>query len=262
MPIFVKLNFCLFLNKNPHHVVKLITWNFGVLMRKIFIFIVNFFLITGCATSSSHKPKPSFPRLDSARTDNSVESLDEELSQLENIRDEDMEPYLAQKGVIFGKTVFEGVLKTSYVKLRFEGVDENDYKYDLYIGDKASQASFLWDVKVVQPGYFFIELPAGAYKIKSIAIPVGSTVAEEVADIDVVVTSASVAYVGTLTAVGTRERIRLGGVPVIRPGFEYQLSVLDHFMEAEKIFSDRFPLFEGKIIRSILKVNPVPGVEQ
>lgn len=235
------------------------------MVQSVFLAMLVLFL-SGCATTA---PGPIsvdavLPDLavSSARSGESSEDrLVSGSPQLENINDEAMETYVEKKGVIFGKTYFEGVLKTSYVKLHFEGKGENAYQYEFYIGDKAQQASFLWDVKTVKPGYFFVELPAGVYKITSIAIPVGSTIAEEAMNIDVVVNPGAVTYVGTLNAIGTKERIRLGGLPVIRPGFEYEYLVVDEREDAQKVFRERFAAYQGEIMVSLMLVNPVaePG---
>jgi hypothetical protein len=234
----------------------------SLVIQSVFL-AISFLFLSGCATTA---PGPiggdavlPDTAVSSAGYGESAEDLFVSGSpQLENINDEAMETYVEKKGVIFGKTYFEGVLETSYVKLHFEGKGENAYQYEFYVGDKARQASFLWEVKTVKPGYFFVELPAGDYKITSIAIPVGSTMAEEAMDIDVVVNPGAVTYVGTLNAIGTKERIRLGGLPVIRPGFEYESLVVDEREEAQKVFRERFAAYQGEIMVSLMVANPVP----
>lgn len=236
------------------------------MMRRLsFMFLI--LSLVGCASHSANmgtlKSSPSYGVNEDQTLNPPVEDVNSvtEPSPLHNVEESKIDDKEAPKGVIFGKTFFEGLLKTSYVKLRFEALDESGYGYDLYLGDKARQASFLWDVKTIEPGYFFIELPVGKYKIRSISIPVGSTVAEEPADLDVVVTKDEVTYVGTIQAVGTKERIRLGGVPVIRPGFEYSISVQDDSAEAKALFHERFAAFEGDIQTSLIHINPLPVKE-
>lgn len=171
----------------------------------------------------------------------------------EAIEEEDIE--MVTSGLSFGKTDFQGVLKTSYVRLSI--IDRSDAKkvYHLYIGDKPSHKTFLWQGKTVEPGYFFIDLPQGEYKINAIAIPVGSAMAVEAADMDFSVELDSITYLGTLSVTGTKEKVRLGGVPVIKPGFEYTVQILDERDEAVEELLTRLPHNERKINFSLIQIR-------
>ncbi len=148
-------------------------------------------------------------------------------------------------GMIFAKTDFQGIVKTSYVQLSI--IDQADERktYQLYIGDKARQKGLPWKVKTVKPGYFFIELPAGSYRIDSISIPVSTTVASEPMHITFDVQEDKIIYVGTLKIVGTKEKIRLGGMPLLKPGFEYTAELIDERREAFRELRQRFPDVRG-----------------
>ena len=164
-------------------------------------------------------------------------------------------------GTVFSKTFFEGVVQTSFVQLLI--VDEADptKTYRLYIGDKTRQKSVLWDVQTVQPGYFFIELPAGSYRIQSISIPVGSTMAMEEMNATFNVDADKTVYLGTLRVVGKKEKIKLGGVPLIKPGFEYTAEVVDERTAALKEFRVRYPDLKDNIEVKLMKINPPVGNE-
>lgn len=208
-------------------------------------------LLSGCTTV-----RPSLS--DQAKDAEMIQAeVTEEASQspttaLGNIDEEDMEEYEEPKGVIFAKTDFQGVLKTSYVKLSMFSTQEEGREYQIYIGDKAEQKPLDFDVKTVQPGYFFIELPAGEYNISSVSIPVGSTTATEEIDITFTVVPESITYTGTLNIVGTKERIKLGGVPVIKPGFEYTAEIFDEEQEARAAFEQKYPKVTRKIIKELM----------
>lgn len=145
-------------------------------------------------------------------------------------------------GIVFAKTVFEGLLEASYVELGI--IDQSDpaKTYKLRIGEKANPTSFPWNFQTVKPGYFFIDLPPGNYRIESIAIPVGTgtTLAMEPMDIAFIVEESKAVYLGTLKVFGIKEKIRLGGVPVLKPGFEYRAEVLNEQEEAMVIFRQRY----------------------
>ena len=161
-----------------------------------------------------------------------------------------------KRNLVFAKTNFEGILKTPYVKLRFEGEGKDTRHFYLHIEENPGERSLLWDDKTVKPGYFFIELPAGPYKISSIAIPVGSTLAEEGTRISFEVIPGSVCYIGTLYVVGTKEKIKLGGVPVIKPGFEYEAEVLDEREEGFFAFRSRYPNVPVDLCVQLMQLAP------
>ncbi len=158
-------------------------------------------------------------------------------------------------GFVFAKTIFEGVLKTNYVRLKFVNADHPERTYELHIGEKEPQLPFAFNVKTVNPGYFYIELPAGKYQITSVSIPVGSATATEDINISFEVLPEQINYLGTLSLVGTKERIKLGGVPVIRPGFEYEAAVLNEFDEGVASFQQRFPNLQGTVSNQLMSLN-------
>ena len=181
------------------------------------------------------------------------EEAEKKMSELGNIEQEAIQEYEEDKGVIFAKTDFLGVLKTRFVRLFFEHTGNEEHKFQLNIGEAINQGTLPWKVKTVEPGYFFIELPAGDYKITSISIPVGTTLATEEVNIDVKVLPNAITYIGTLKVIGTKERIKLGGVPVIRPGFEYILEILDEHEEGLEQFKQRYPDVKNDIKTELMQ---------
>ena len=176
-------------------------------------------------------------------------------AQLANMEEQEMEKFVSKKGVIFAKTDFQGVLNTSYVTLFIEDTEDPFHKFELHVGEKTPSATFPWEVKIVKPGYFFIELPAGQYKIFSISIPVGSTLATEESHIYFDVLPDIITYVGTLRIVGTKEKIKLGGVPVIKPGFDYSAQVVDEQREGLAIFKERYPGVPSQIQVKLMEIK-------
>ncbi|MDZ4242794.1 MAG: hypothetical protein U1D99_08200 [Candidatus Omnitrophota bacterium] len=164
--------------------------------------------------------------------------------------------------MIFAKTEFEGVVKASYIKLSI--IDQKDpaKTYDLVIGDKTRQQEFPWNSETVRPDYFFIELPMGSYRIRSLSIPVGSTMATEDMDVAFEVRPEKIIYLGTLKVTGTKETVKLGGVPVLKPGFEYTIHILNEQPEAFNEFYKRFPnlprSLDVQLMKDLRQANP-PG---
>ena len=115
-------------------------------------------------------------------------------------------------------------------------------------------------MQTVKPGYFFVDLPPGQYRIKAITIPVGTTLATELMDITFAVTEGKVAYLGTLKVVGVNEKIKLGGVPIIRPGFEYSVYVVDERAEAAVERRGRFPEDPREVVFDLMKVHAVSNI--
>jgi len=154
---------------------------------------------------------------------------------------------------VFGKTIFKGVLKTSYVKLSFVDLRDENKKYHLYIGDKFGSKLLPWETKTVEPGYFFLDLPVSRYRIYSISIPVGSSIATE--DMDIIFSNegGKVTYIGTLEVNGVGEKIKFGGIPLLIPGFDYVMDVLDEHQEALREFQVRFPLNQQKVSINLMK---------
>ncbi len=151
------------------------------------------------------------------------------------------------QGIVFGKTIFSGVLKADYVKLSMTKLEDESVKFYLIIGDKLGPALLPWNSKSVEPGYFFLEMPAGGYRIDAISIPVGSTLATEETDLFFYVTPNGVTYIGTLAVVGTGEKVKFGGLPLLVPGFDYQIDIWDERAEANRQFHIKYPLVNKPI---------------
>lgn len=156
-------------------------------------------------------------------------------------------------GIIFGKADFQGVLKVEYVKLLI--IDENnpDKKYELFFGDKDEPQLLFGQTSFVEPKYFFLELPASKYKITSISIPVGTTLATEKTDIAFTVEKETVIYLGTLRVTGTDQKIRFGLVPLLSPGFDYKIDIINEKEEAIKEFKGKYPLIKRDVQVSLMK---------
>ncbi len=219
------------------------------MIRKYFP-LVLILLLCGCATTQ----KSSRAIKNNQQTTPPFSSPDTS-PQLQNVAGETLEEYALKKGVVFAKTDFQGVLEATYVKLLIESADDQGQKFQLYIGDKNQQKAFAWDVQTVKPGYFFIELPYGAYKISSISIPVGSTLATEKLDVKFDVLPDAIAYMGTLRMVGTKEKIKLGGLPVIQPGFEFTTEIINDEAEGKTVFHQNYPNSTSPIVVRLMKIN-------
>jgi len=198
-------------------------------------------------TEVEEKTPPEKDLIETTPRDSSLKQQD--------VKEGEIEKAEVKKGLIFAKTDFQGVLQTSFVKLFFENQENSQYKFQLHIGEKSRVTAFSWDVKIVQPGYFFIELPAGSYRITSVSIPVGSTMATEDIDINLEVVPDKAVYIGTLKLVGTKEKIKLGGVPVIKPGFEYTAFVIDEREEGFAAFRQNYPNAPNEIEINLMKLN-------
>lgn len=222
-------------------------------MKKHFISLLSLIFIYGCTASSTpgFKIKEKYEPLPESQISTSKEAA------LKNIGQKDLRKMGLERGVVFAKTDFQGVLKTTYVRLSLAHQEDTTKAFQLTIADKSKESAFPWDVAPVEPGYFYIELPAGKYKIVSISIPVGSTLASEPVDIEFEVLPKTVVYLGTLKVIGTKERIKLGGIPVIKPGFEYTVEVSDEQKEALTTFRSRYPAIRLPIKLQLMKVNPL-----
>jgi hypothetical protein len=174
---------------------------------------------------------------------------------IQNVKDKALKSYVQKKGVVFAKVDFQGVLKAAYVKLLFDGQGEHAQRFYLQIEDNPGEYPLWGKGKTVKPGYFFIELPSGSYKISSLSIPVGSTLATEPIDISFEVIPNTVVYMGTLRVVGTKEKIKLGGLPVIQPGFEYEAEILDEREEGVFAFHQRYPNTSVDIRTQIMGIH-------
>ena len=224
--------------------------------KSVYLYPLIILFLTGCATTQQEEVPVGF--------DNEIQEfvpkvvipeIPDPSPELQNVDEEVMEEYVEQNGVVFAKTEFEGVLKTSFVRLKIEDKANPERSYQLHIGEKAADNQFPWSVKTVNPGYFYIELPEGDYTITSISIPVGSTTAEEPLDIRFNVQPNGIVYLGTLRMVGTKEKIKLGGeLPLIKPGFEFEAEVKNEFEEAKQALHERFPNVPKDITPQIMQL--------
>lgn len=155
-------------------------------------------------------------------------------------------------GVVFGRAQFEGLLQTKYVRLIFVDISDPQKRFQIVIGDSEESNPLL------EEGYFFVELPVGSYRFSAVAIPVGSTQAVEEIDVRFDVVEKKVSYLGTLKLTGTKERVRLGGLPVIRPGFEYTYQIVDERQEATKAFMRQYPSFPSEMIFRLMHAPKQP----
>ena len=64
-------------------------------------------------------------------------------------------------------------------------------------------------------------------------------------------------YLGTLKVLGINEKVKLGGVPIIRPGFEYAAQVVDERNEAISELRLRFPNEERKVVINLMQVHAI-----
>lgn len=232
------------------------------MIKKIFILVTGLSVLIGCASTRNTARKSD--TLDLQTNEKRAETVPEEievLPDLQNIKDEELEQYVQKKGVIFAKTDFQGLMKTRYVKFLFVDQEDPTHKFQLHIGESTGQTKFPWDVKTVKPGYFFVELPAGKYTISEVTIPVGSTTATEKMNVRLEVIPDAICYVGTLKMVGTKERIKLGGVPVIKPGFEFTVDILDEREEGAAAFSQNYPNFPHGVTIKLMEINTISAEE-
>ncbi len=224
-------------------------------MRKLLAFVILSILCMGCVTLRKvDVPEQPLEKIVEEKPEAAFEDV-EAPAELQNIKGEELEEYVQKKGVIFAKTDFGGLLETRYVKFLFEDQNDPEHKFQLHIGEPSGQKTSPWKVETVKPGYFFVELPAGEYRISSVSIPVGSTTATEEINISLEVLPDKICYVGTLKMVGTKERIKLGGVPVIKPGFEYTVEVLDEREKGAAAFSRNYPDFPHGVSIKLMQVN-------
>ena len=228
-------------------------------MQKFGIFCIISFILSGCVTLQKVPVPENLPEKVVQEHPKNLPEPPDTSPELENIKSEKLEKYVEKKGIIFAKTDFQGLLETRYVKFLFEDLEDPTHKFQLHIGENSDQQTFPWDVKTVKPGYFFVELPAGRYKISSVSIPVGSTVATEAINVTLEVIPNTICYVGTLKMIGTKEKIKLGGLPVIKPGFEYTVEVLDQREEGANAFRQNYPNFPNDVSINLMQVNTLPA---
>lgn len=228
-------------------------------MKQIKVILIGLLFLSGCTaihktTTSQESKTPTATQKaipQEAKKETSFSHQPVKAPAQEEVQEEELVP----KGIVFAKTDFQGVLKSSFVELFVESLEDPDNKFQLHIGDKSSLQKFPWEVKTIEPGYFFLELPVGKYKMSSISIPVGSTMAVEKLDVSFEVIQDKAVYLGTLQVVGTKEKIKLGGVPVIKPGFEYSVMILDESQEGFSVMKQKYPEFSADILVELMQTN-------
>jgi hypothetical protein len=80
-------------------------------------------------------------------------------------------------------------------------------------------------------------------------------VAEEAVALDMEVSMDKVFYLGTLELDGIKERAKFGGVPLVKPGFEYTLIVNDDFEAAWKDFEHLLPRHDVPLAKKLFVVK-------
>jgi hypothetical protein len=210
-------------------------------MFKIILYLFLFIFLQGCAAhksvTHSHKVIPKIAPIVPVKSLKEVEK-----------------PKTISKGIIFFKTQFEGILDSSYVKLIIlDRINPKDM-FELYLSDQREGNYLPWEIKIRKNGYSYLRLPVGKYRIATVSVPVGTTQATEVIDINFDVLPGKVLYLGTLILNGTKEKIRLGGVPIIKPGFEYTVKILDEAGEAESEFRRTFPHNKNGIQNKVMVI--------
>jgi hypothetical protein len=228
------------------------------MIKKIFCFVL-FTSLVGCATlprwaKTGEKNHPLEREQQGAKTSPQGTPTGD-VSRIEVAPAVPIAEEQLPTGRIFAKTIFEGVVKTSYVQLAIVDQADPNMIFQLIIGDKERQKNLPWKIQTVKPGYFLIELPQGQYHINSISIPVGTTLATEPMDITFEVIADKTLYLGTLKTIGTKEKIRFGGVPVIKPGFEYRIEFSDDYVEALQELQERFPELKTSLESNLLKIR-------
>ena len=164
-------------------------------------------------------------------------------------------------GLVFGKTDFKGILKASFVRLTLVRKDDPEKEYFFYVGAKGNQSVVPWGKgQLIEPGYFYLQLTSGDYEVTEISIPVGSALAEERVALDFTVAPNRISYLGTLDVTGTKERVHFGGVPIVKPGFEYELRINDEFEPARKELEARIPRHKSPVVKELFKVNSIEGI--
>lgn len=226
-------------------------------MKKNNVFFILILFLCGCVTAREMPPAAEAP------TENNTPVLEplEPLPAGENVpppaakesQETKEEKKPLQNGVVFFKADFQGVLQTKFVKVGLSSRKDPLNQLQFYVGQNPSDQKFPKNLKKLEPGYFSLELSAGEYVFSSIAIPVGTTMAEEELHVLFSVVPETVSYLGTLKVVGTKEKIKLGGVPVIKPGFEYVIEIVDEQEEGIRVFQEKYPDISKEIEVRLMK---------
>ncbi|MBI5150032.1 MAG: hypothetical protein HZA28_04590, partial [Candidatus Omnitrophica bacterium] len=109
-------------------------------MKKTVCFLIFMVFVCGCATVPGTQPPSHRIHLPGTV----IFKEEETPAGLQNIENKALEGYVRRKGVVFAKTDFQGVLKTSYVKLHFEGQGKGTRSFNLDIEGKTDEDSLIW----------------------------------------------------------------------------------------------------------------------
>jgi hypothetical protein len=224
---------------------------------RIFSLLMTVLFLTSCSTTKF--PKNVSQDAQSSPKTLSKSALTSSTQTLSNVEPGTMQEYVEPKGVVFAKAVFQGILATNYAKLILQQLNNPSERFQVFVGSKVDQSSIVPRGQNIRSEYFFIELPQGDYKITSISIPVGTAMATEDSNIVFSVAADQILYLGTLKVTGTRERIKLGGIPVIQPGFEYEVEVLDQFKEGLAVFRQMYPNVASPVAVKLMRVSTASG---
>ncbi len=215
----------------------------------------------GCATTQSTKPVSETNIIEKA------ESIAEELKQQPTVDTADAEVLVQEEiegegplvptGIVFGKVNFTGVLNKSYALLSIKSLSDESTRFNLTLGDRKQDESLPWQITTTEAGYFFMELPEGAYQMTDISIPVSSTLAVEPINILFNARVDAALYIGDLMIEGTKEKINWGGIPVIKPGFEYEAKANQNTLKAFEVFRQTYPEFTGEPGTDFMVITPV-----
>lgn len=220
--------------------------------------LVLVILLAGCSTVPRRVAPDLAPALPDPVLEREIVSLEEPVLPVE-----EPQSVIDPTGLAFGKTVFSGLLRKAYVRLTIVSRQDPDRSHFFTVGDKNNQSVVPWERgRVIEPGYFYLELPPGMYQVTAIAIPVGSTIAEEPVALDFEIALDRVTYLGTLEVNGTKERVRFGGLPVVRPGFEYEIAVRDEFDEARGDFGGLLPEHTAPLVKKLWQMQSAGQFEQ
>ena len=204
-------------------------------MHKFVFPLISILLFSGCATTSSTQTTiDEVPAVEQAVADKTIPVAEAQIQeQVEEVLEEQN---IIPTGIVFAKVDLRGVVEKSYATFSIRNLDDPQYVFELTLGDREQNDGFPWVLQQTENGYFFIELPQGRYQITSVSIPVSSTLAVEPINIYFDVSLQQASYLGYLTIDGTKEKIHWGGIPVVKPGFEYTTMLAHKELEAYTLF--------------------------
>lgn len=156
------------------------------------------------------------------------------------------------KSVVFGKADFQNLkdigTRITWAQIILEDVMDKRKRYQFFVGNRG-----LFAMQRLQPEYFFIELPAGEYKIVSIGTYCGIDIDQPVGNIFFSVEPGSVVYTGTLKLTNIKDKTRFGGLPLMKFGFTYTAEISDEREKAFKELQKKYPLIKEDIKVSLMK---------